>query len=89
VEEVVEDDIIEFETLGLIDCEAEHVLEDLWDVFLGCLITDNEYLVAAKLRRSDRGISPIRLSDARASEERAEVVGVQGHDHEGTHSITV
>jgi hypothetical protein len=89
VEEVVEDDIIEFETLGLIDCQAEHVLEDLWDVLLGCLITDDEYLVAAELRCSYPAISPIRLGDARAREERAEVVGIQGHDHEGTHPIAV
>ena len=54
MEEIVQNYIIEFKTLGLVDCETEHVLKDVGNHFLGYLVPHYEYLVAPELRSSNR-----------------------------------
>ena len=49
--EVEENDIIEFESLGFVDGEAEGVLQHGWYFALALLITDYDDLVASELQR--------------------------------------
>jgi hypothetical protein len=74
VEEVVEDHVVKFQSLRLVDSQAEHVAEDLRDIVLRTLVSHDDHLIATELRGCQ--LAPRMLGDCRARKEGAEVVVV-------------
>ncbi len=87
MEEVIENHIVKFETLCLIDRETEHVLKYLGDIVFDALVSHYEDLVAAELGGSDS--ATWMLGHWGTRKKGPQVVVIEGHYNKRLETILV